>query len=38
MCIRSDYFRNFGGDSMQMLKSVEYLKIRVEAHINAGYN
>ena len=37
MCIRSDYFRNFGGDSRQMLKSVEYLrKLGVEAHINAG--
>lgn len=37
MCIRSDYFRNFGGDSMQMLKSVEYLKkLGVETHINAG--
>lgn len=37
MCIRSDYIRNFGGDSMQMLKNVEYLKkLGVEAYINAG--
>ena len=37
MCIRSDYCRNFGGDSRQMLKAEEYLKkLGVEVVINSG--
>jgi glycosyltransferase involved in cell wall biosynthesis len=37
MCIRSDYYRNFGGDSVQMLKTAEHLrKLDVEVDINSG--
>ena len=37
MCIRSDYCRNFGGDSRQMLKTQEYLKkLGAEVVVNSG--
>lgn len=37
LCIRNDYYRNFAGDSMQVLKTVQYLrKIGVEVDINNG--
>lgn len=37
LCIRSDYYRNFAGDSMQVLKTAEYLrKMGVIVDINDG--
>ncbi len=37
LCIREDYFRNFAGDSMQVLKTQEFLRKRgVKADINNG--
>ncbi|WML35820.1 glycosyltransferase [Clostridium sp. OS1-26] len=37
LCIRSDYCRNFAGDSMQVLKTAQYLrKMGVEVDINDG--
>jgi glycosyltransferase involved in cell wall biosynthesis len=37
LCVRSDYFRNFAGDSMQVIKTAEYLrKLGIEADINSG--
>ncbi|WP_163194432.1 glycosyltransferase family 4 protein [Clostridium thermarum] len=37
MCIRSDYLRNFGGDSVQMIKTAEHLrKLGVDVDINSG--
>lgn len=37
LCIRGDYCRNFAGDSMQVLKTAEYLrKIGVNVEINNG--
>lgn len=37
LCIRNDYNRNFAGDSMQILKTVQYLrKMGIEADINNG--
>ena len=37
LCIRNDYYRNFAGDSMQVLKTALYLrKIGVEVDINNG--
>jgi Glycosyltransferase len=36
-CVRNDYYRNFAGDSMQILKMAEYLrKIGVVVDINDG--
>ncbi|KAJ50760.1 glycosyltransferase involved in cell wall biosynthesis [Clostridium tetanomorphum] len=36
-CIRSDYYRNFAGDSMQVIKKAEYLrKMGVKVDINNG--
>lgn len=36
-CIRNDYYRNFAGDSMQVLKTAEYLrKMGVTVEINDG--
>ncbi|MDP4091073.1 MAG: glycosyltransferase family 4 protein, partial [Bacillota bacterium] len=38
MCIRSDYYRNFGGDTVQLLKLTENLrKLGVEIEINDGF-
>ncbi len=38
MCIRSDYYRNFGGDTVQMLKAADYLrKFGVDVDINNGF-
>ncbi|PRR76829.1 Glycosyl transferases group 1 [Clostridium liquoris] len=37
-CIRGDYYRNFAGDSMQVIKTADYLrKIGVTVDINNGY-
>lgn len=37
-CIRDDYYRNFAGDSMQVLKTAEYLrKVGVTVDINNGH-
>lgn len=37
LCIRNDYYRNFAGDSMQVLKTAQYLKkIGVDVDINNG--
>lgn len=37
LCIRSDYYRNFGGDSMQVLKAAKYLKkMGIAVDINDG--
>lgn len=37
LCIRNDYYRNFAGDSMQILKTAQYLrKMGVDADINNG--
>lgn len=37
-CIRSDYYRDFAGDSMQVLKTAEYLKKKgVTVEINNGH-
>lgn len=36
-CIREDYYRNFAGDSMQLIKTVKYLKKKnVDVDINTG--
>lgn len=38
MCIRSDYYRNFGGDTVQLLKTAEQLKkLGVDVEINSGF-
>ncbi|MCY6370530.1 glycosyltransferase family 4 protein [Clostridium ganghwense] len=37
LCIRDDYVKNFAGDSMQVLKTAEYLrKLGVKVYINDG--
>jgi glycosyltransferase involved in cell wall biosynthesis len=37
LCVRQDYYRNFAGDSMQVLKTAEYLrKLGVTVDINDG--
>lgn len=37
LCIRNDYYRNFAGDSMQLLKTAQYLKkMGTEVDINNG--
>lgn len=36
-CIRSDYLRNFAGDTMQLLKSAEYLRRKgIQVDVNSG--
>lgn len=36
-CIRNDYLKNFAGDSMQLLKTAEYLRnMKVNIDINNG--
>lgn len=37
LCIRNDYYRNFAGDSMQVIKTAQYLtKMGLEVDINDG--
>lgn len=37
LCIRQDYYRNYGGDSTQVLNTAKYLeKLGAEVHINDG--
>lgn len=37
LCIRNDYYRNFAGDSMQLIKTAQYLtKMGLEVDINDG--
>lgn len=38
LCIRNDYYRNFAGDSMQAVKTAQYLrKMGIEVDINDGF-
>lgn len=37
LCIRADYYKNFAGDSMQLIKTAKYLRdMGIDVHINNG--